>query len=368
MAQITTILGVVMAATAVVMLTPPLLAGAEVSPVEAQGMPNCDIACGNMSVPYPFGMGPARCYWPGFQLTCNRTSDPPRLLLGDGTLQVQELSLVPTFVAVIRTGDIKVDGNGEGTLGGGLTADGPYTISSNQLIVTGCNVQATLKNGDVTVSSCSSICINSDGLSEALSTLEEGRQCTGNGCCQSDTVFDPADVAGRLVHNTSYDVQFKWFGWNRSRDQQCPAHVFVARPSWFSREAVFSELLRTEAAASADAMEVPFWLDLEVVASLAMAHNAQTSARASTATAERVTEATHASAKMATKGIPTSLTDAKISTSATMNATLSAMVIVPIWMDHIIAGARQEAMATPCMVAASVQSQFYLQVAPSPYL
>ena len=40
-----------------------------------------------------------------------------------------------------------------------------------------------------------------------------------------------------------------------------------------------------------------------------------------------------------------------------MNATLSAMVIVPIWMDHIIAGARQEAMATPCMVAASVQSQ-----------
>ncbi|KAI5001436.1 hypothetical protein ZWY2020_026086 [Hordeum vulgare] len=266
MAHIITILGVVMAATAVAILTSPHLAGAGISPEEAQGMPNCDITCGNMIVPYPFGMGPERCYWPGFNLTCNRTSNPPRLLLGDGTLQVEDFHIAGlTYVAVTRTGDIKVDSNGEGTLGGGLTADGPYTISTNQLIVTGCNVQATLKYGGVTVSSCSSVCENGNGLSEALSTLEAGNQCSGNGCCQSNIVFNPAEVPGRLFNSTSYDVQLKWFGWNRTRDQQWPAYVFVSLYNWFSRTPVFHELLRPDAPGSADAMQVPILLDWEVV-------------------------------------------------------------------------------------------------------
>ncbi|XP_044352429.1 wall-associated receptor kinase 3 isoform X2 [Triticum aestivum] len=267
MAHITTILGVLMAAAAAAMLISPLLAGAEVYPAEVQGMPDCDITCGNISVPYPFGMGPARCYWPGFNLTCNHTSNPPWLLLGDGTLQVKEFSLTnwSTFVAVIRTGDIKVNGNGEGTLGGGLTTNGPYTISSNKLILLGCNVQATLKNSDVIVSSCSSFCKNGDRLSHVRSTLEEGMQCSGSGCCQSDIVFDPADVVGRLASSTSYDVQLKWFGWNRSADHQWPAYVFIARYDWFSHTPVLEELFRTDAPVSADAIQLPLLLDWEVV-------------------------------------------------------------------------------------------------------
>nr|CDM87080.1 unnamed protein product [Triticum aestivum] len=284
-----------MAATAVVMLTSPLLAGA-LYRGEAQGMPNCDIICGNMSVPYPFGMGPARCYWPGFNLTCDRSSNPPRLLLGDGSLQVQDLSItMATWVDAIYMGDIKVDGNGEGTLRGGLTTDGPYTISSNKLIIVSCNVQATLKNGDVTVSSCSSICINGDGLSEARSTLEAGMQCSGNGCCQSDIVFDPAEVAGRLVNGTSYSVQLKWFGWNRSADQQWPARVFVVSHGWFSHTPAFLELLGGDTPASAEAMQVPLWLNWEVVG-----HGAQCS---------NVCKSTHSHCKKGKRGYTCSCKD-----------------------------------------------------------
>ncbi len=44
---------------------------------------DCPTTCGDVAVPFPFGIG-AGCYHsPGFNLTCDRSTDPPRLLLGD---------------------------------------------------------------------------------------------------------------------------------------------------------------------------------------------------------------------------------------------------------------------------------------------
>jgi hypothetical protein len=39
---------------------------ADPPPVTAIGIPGCTTICGNVSVPYLFGMGPPRCYMPGF--------------------------------------------------------------------------------------------------------------------------------------------------------------------------------------------------------------------------------------------------------------------------------------------------------------
>jgi hypothetical protein len=251
-------------------------AGADAAPVPAPiGMPNCDTTCGNMSVPYPFGLGPEGCYLPGFNLTCDRSSDPPRLLLGDGTLQVSE-DITPGWpvLTVVRTGlgGIQTDGDGHGTFGGGLSDDGPYTLSTglNEFILLGCNLRATLKNGNITMSSCSSFCNKGEASTFTSgylpSRLESSMLCTGIGCCQAPIVINrelPPAGGGKLAHITSYDVELQPFGWDlHSVDQEWPPRVFVARSWWFEQNNVSQQLLQKH---PSTAMAVPLSLDWEVV-------------------------------------------------------------------------------------------------------
>lgn len=46
----------------------------------------CRTRCGDVSVPFPFGVSPG-CHLPlpGFDLTCDTSHTPPRLLIGNGT-------------------------------------------------------------------------------------------------------------------------------------------------------------------------------------------------------------------------------------------------------------------------------------------
>uniref|UniRef100_A0ACD5TFU2 Uncharacterized protein n=1 Tax=Avena sativa TaxID=4498 RepID=A0ACD5TFU2_AVESA len=48
-----------------------------------QGMwrPGCRDKCGGMSIPFPFGIDKPGCFLPGFEVTCNTSSTPPRAFL-----------------------------------------------------------------------------------------------------------------------------------------------------------------------------------------------------------------------------------------------------------------------------------------------
>ncbi|CAL4995095.1 unnamed protein product [Urochloa decumbens] len=62
---------------------------------QPMGLPNCTTICGNVSVPYPFGIEPG-CQLEGFNVFCNTRQTPPRLYFKDNDtilIQILELSL-----------------------------------------------------------------------------------------------------------------------------------------------------------------------------------------------------------------------------------------------------------------------------------
>ena len=67
---------------------------------------NCTRSCGNISIPYPFGVEPGCYHATGFNLSCHQQENPPMLFIGDGTVQVLEISL-PN--AAVRINSTRVD-------------------------------------------------------------------------------------------------------------------------------------------------------------------------------------------------------------------------------------------------------------------
>ncbi|KAM0892077.1 hypothetical protein ACQ4PT_025975 [Festuca glaucescens] len=156
---------------------------------------NCTRHCGNISIPYPFGVEPG-CYLDGFNLTCNRSHHQPKLFLGDGTVQVLEIS-IPN--ATVRVNSARVDillgiKGANRTWGTGLGYAGPYFLSEDQnyLLTFGCNVLATLLEDGRLVGSCVALCPTSvaPAPTAAAHTYRNDVNphdiCSGGYCCHAN--------------------------------------------------------------------------------------------------------------------------------------------------------------------------------------
>jgi hypothetical protein len=205
-------------------------------PPPSQGMPGCNTTCGNVTVPYPFGMGPPRCYLPGFNLTCD---DSLNLLTGrhdrGGRMLVVGIFLENSTVRVMRKsqGTVNLTSSGR-RFRWRLMEGGPYSLAAaNEFIVTGCNVDATLvdSRSGGNASSCASFCMGDNPWRENMTRCSLGT-CSATIASTGHTSYD---VRLRPVVDEDAGVQGVL--------NRLPMHALIAEKGWLGVNNAFNLLL-----------------------------------------------------------------------------------------------------------------------------
>jgi hypothetical protein len=163
-----------------------LVAAAVAGPPPPVALPGCRESCGEVSVPYPFGIG-VGCFHEGFGLTCNDTQQPPKLLLlGDGVeVEVLDISLLDGTVRINSNVSFSASDSDSPEFNGTWSlphASGPFVVSItyNWFVAVGCNILAQLipVGSAENTSICAATCVdnmNDDAISA----------CSGIGLCRT---------------------------------------------------------------------------------------------------------------------------------------------------------------------------------------
>ncbi|GKB04694.1 wall-associated receptor kinase 2-like protein [Tanacetum coccineum] len=138
----------------------------------------CQTHCGNITVPYPFGIGKDTGCSLGesFYVNCNTSFDPPKLFIKSGNIRIYNISDSELRIFT-NVGYRCYDQNRSVYIYPGTDLAGLFTFSvKNKLTVIGCDDYAL-----ITGSSYSSGCF---GLCSKSSDVDEG-ECSGKGCCET---------------------------------------------------------------------------------------------------------------------------------------------------------------------------------------
>ncbi|KAF2919478.1 hypothetical protein DAI22_08g136900 [Oryza sativa Japonica Group] len=187
MERVATLVSCIAAATAMLLAVAAAAAGS--------GGGGCTRSCGNISVPYPFGVE-ADCYYPGFNLTCNHSYHPPTLFLVDGagtSHQVLDISISnstvrinSSLIAFTKSADKQA------VINTTWEVRGPYYLlddPSNMVVLVGCQARFDVRGGsnNTLISSCTVVCPSPDPSTTYIGAGDGS--CSGVGCCQANIVL-----------------------------------------------------------------------------------------------------------------------------------------------------------------------------------
>ncbi len=153
--------------------------------ISAQPAPGCPTHCGDVKIPYPFGIGTNCSIGPGFELYCNMTADgsmKPFII----NVEVLNISLINGQTRALNSLSTYCYDNSTRSMNARTFwldfAQWPYRFSNihNRFIVIGCNTLAynyNRNNRTGYTTACASVC----GSTEALTN----GSCAGVGCCQN---------------------------------------------------------------------------------------------------------------------------------------------------------------------------------------
>ncbi|KAF7151583.1 hypothetical protein RHSIM_Rhsim02G0164900 [Rhododendron simsii] len=178
--------------------------------------PGCPERCGNIDIPYPFGIGSNCSFASGFAVTCNDSFNPPKPFINSINLEVLKISVNGSTVRVnnpVITSNCtdRADGKNVNLL------ETPFTFShtNNRFTGMGCDNLALVVYESDTVTGCMSICNN-----YPLQLNE--KDCYGIECCQTRI------PRGLKLVNAS----LRSIGPNNNRDA-CK-YAFMVDHQWFS--------------------------------------------------------------------------------------------------------------------------------------
>ncbi|KAG5582281.1 hypothetical protein H5410_052908, partial [Solanum commersonii] len=142
--------------------------------------PGCPKQCGNVTVPYPFGIGSACAFDSGFELDCNTSADGSQKLLLGSNIAVYDISDAEFRISnSIGWGCYNSSGAvlDESLAWTTFLETTPYSFSArNRFTVVGCDDYASITGPNNFEYGCSVSCTSRGDVIE--------RECMGKGCCQ----------------------------------------------------------------------------------------------------------------------------------------------------------------------------------------
>ncbi|KAI3685988.1 hypothetical protein L1987_79657 [Smallanthus sonchifolius] len=175
----------------------------------------CVNTCGNITIPYPFGME-ENCYLDrSYMVTCNTTTG--RVTISDMNVDVVDISLDGHLHALSRVGRVYYTENGEEFLDESLMrlSRFPLSVGRNNLVTLGCYTSSVIKDHTDYKDSCSTLrgdCLHNVSCSEELN------------CCQN------LITSGQL---TSFHFKLEFNHPYNNKNYTNSSYALVVEDGWY---------------------------------------------------------------------------------------------------------------------------------------
>ncbi|KAJ4812359.1 Wall-associated kinase family protein [Rhynchospora pubera] len=176
-------------------------------------LPGCPEICGDIQIPYPFGIGPG-CSLPGFELSCNTTSNgSPGPFLFNG-ISVLDIDVI---LGMVRVNKSIISNCYNQEITGGMirnTTDDSWNLSGtpfwinnrrNTFIAIGCDMNASITFGSNETNTHPGGCITMGCYNKSITN--HNWVCSGTGCCQT---YAPQEI-------NYYQVSLQYWNSNGSK-------------------------------------------------------------------------------------------------------------------------------------------------------
>ncbi|KAK1400808.1 putative WALL ASSOCIATED KINASE (WAK)-LIKE 10 [Heracleum sosnowskyi] len=133
----------------------------------------CPNKCGNLSIPYPFGIRTCSAET-RFEINCNTTFNPPKLFLSYNNVEVLNISVEGTIQ--VKSPVLK-DCTSESKMEQVISLHHPfnYSVTQNRFTALGCNSLAYMTQHGSNIGGCTPFCNNN---------TTKQHDCIGINCCQ----------------------------------------------------------------------------------------------------------------------------------------------------------------------------------------